>query len=184
MSDSSSPDLIARAQGGDVDAIGALYDQHHAALFRYIWSRVRDRRLAEDLTGEVFLRMLTALPGFRPSQAPFRAWLYRVARNLLVDHYRKEGRRVSAPLQQAEARGDDEGDPGARVERKLTLARVHQALSNLEETQREVVSLRFLSGLSLQEVAAVLEKSENAVKALQHRGLSALRQALVQEEAL
>jgi len=183
-SGASRPDLLTRAQRGDLEAMGALYDQHHEALFRYIWSRVRDRPLAEDLTGEVFLRMLAALPRYRPSQAPFRAWLYRVAHNLLVDHYRKESQRVEVPLDQAPAQDDQAVDPGVGIEHNLTLERVHRALARLDQTQREVVSLRFLSGLSLQEVAAALHKSENAVKALQHRGLSALRRALSQEQVL
>ncbi|HJW83757.1 MAG TPA: sigma factor, partial [Anaerolineae bacterium] len=72
MPDSDGLELVTRAQGGDVDAIGALYDQHHDSIFRYVWSRVGDRRLAEDLTGDVFAQMLAALPNYRPSGTPFR----------------------------------------------------------------------------------------------------------------
>ena len=175
----NSPDPIALAQQGDVEAIGVLYDQHHEALFRYIWSRTGDRDLAEDLTSDVFMRMLSALPNYRSSTAPFRAWLYRIARNLLVDYYRKKGGRISVSLNHSVTLGDDD-NPISIVEHKLTLERAHHALAKLDETQREVVALRFLGGLSLQEVATVLEKSENAIKALQHRGLTALRQALAQ----
>jgi len=81
-------DLAALARRGDVNAIGALYDRHHEALFRYIWSRVGERETAEDMTGEVFTRMLAALPRYQPTATPFRAWLYRIAHNLVVDHYR------------------------------------------------------------------------------------------------
>ncbi len=175
-------DLVTRAQNSDMQALGALYDQHHEALFRYLWARVGDRQLAEDLTGEVFLRMLGALPRYRASAAPFRAWLYQIARNLLVDHYRKTKGRVVVALQQAEEIGDGRVDLSAVAEQHLTLERVHQALAHLDEAQREVVTLRFLSGLSLQETAAVVEKTEAAVKALQHRGLAALRQKLAQSE--
>jgi RNA polymerase sigma-70 factor (ECF subfamily) len=176
-------DLVTRAQSGDMQALGALYDQHHEALFRYLWARVGDRQLAEDLTGEVFLRMLGALPRYRASAAPFRAWLYQIARNLLVDHYRKTKGRDVVALQQAEQIGDGRGDLGAVVEQRLTLERIHRALAHLDEAQREVVTLRFLSGLSLQQTAAVVEKTEAAVKALQHRGLAALRQELAPSEA-
>ena len=175
-------DCVKRAQQGDSAAAGQLYDAHHQALFRYVWSRVGERALAEDLTGEVFMRMLSALPRYRVSAAPFRAWLYQIAHNLVIDHYRKAGNHVNLPLQQVDMVGSAVMDMTASVEEQLTLERVHQALAGIDVTQREVVTLRFLSGLSLQEVAAALGKSENAVKALQHRGLSALRQALTQEQ--
>ena len=178
------PDLVTLAQRGNVDAIGALYDQHHAALFRYLFSRLGERQTAEDLTGDVFMRMLTALPHYQPSQTPFRAWLYRIARNRLIDHYRKEGPHTPVPLPQAEEQQDHTEDLGLLADQKMTTERVLTALSQLEATQREVVALRFLSELSLQEVAETLEKSENAIKALQHRGLAALRQALAQEQVL
>ena len=87
MSDPSGRELIALAQSGDADAMGALYDQHHEALFRYIWLKVGDRHLAEDLAGDVFVRMLAALPRYRPMQATFRAWLYRIAHNLVMDYW-------------------------------------------------------------------------------------------------
>jgi RNA polymerase sigma-70 factor (ECF subfamily) len=182
MPDPSGSGLITLAQRGNVDAIGALYDQHHQALFRYIWLRVGEHALAEDLTGDVFVRMLAALPRYRPAQATFRAWLYRIAHNLLVDHYRKEGKRTPAPLQQAENLSAGDETPLTLFEQKLTVEQLRQALAALEQTQREVVTLRFLSGLSLQETAVVLGKTEAAIKAIQHRGLAALRSALIQEQ--
>ena len=183
MADLSHPDIVTLAQGGDVQAIGALYDQHHQALFRYLWARVGERQTAEELTGDVFMRMLAALPRYRPSVVPFRAWLFRIAHNLLVDHYRKEGGRVAVPLQSAEEVSDG-SDPAAQVEQKITAERVQQALAAVDEPQRSVIALRFLSGLSLEETAAVIDKSESAVKALQHRGLVAIRRALTQEKVL
>ncbi len=181
MADAPAPDLVTLAQQGDVQAIGALYDQHHAALFRYLWARVGERQIAEELTGDVFMRMLAALPRYRPSVVPFRAWLYRIAHNLLVDHYRKE--KADFPLQAAEGL-NGAGDPASLVEQQLILERVHQVLATIDEQQQTVVALRFLSGLSLEETAAVLDKSESAVKALQHRGLVAMRRALAQEKVI
>lgn len=177
----SDTQLIARAQRGDVEAIGTLYDQHQNAVFRYLWARLGQRPLAEDLTGEVFMRMLTALPNYRPT-APFRAWLYRIARNLLIDHYRKRGQATTLPLETAEPQPAADADLLTVVEQTLTINRLQKALAHLEETQREVVTLRFLAGLSLQETAAALDKTEAAIKALQHRGLAALRQALTEEQ--
>ncbi len=183
MSDPSGRELIALAQSGDADAMGALYDQNHEALFRYIWLKVGDRHLAEDLTGDVFVRMLAALPRYRPMQATFRAWLYRIAHNLVMDYYRKESNHKSVSLQHAETRGEEEATIHTLFEQKLTLERLRIALQSLEQTQREAVALRFLSGLSLQEAAVVMGKTKAALKALQHRGLSALRSALAQEGA-
>lgn len=173
-------ELVTRAQTGEADAIGRLYDQHHTEIFRYLWARVGERSVAEDLTGEVFMRMLTGLSGYRPSAAPFRAWLYQIARNLLIDHYRKTSKQTMVSLQQAETVKDDSPDMLTMADQRLTMERVHRALARLDEAQRDVVTLRFLSGLSLQEVAETLGKTENAVKALQHRGLATLRQVLNQ----
>ena len=181
MGDSSDLDLIARAQGGDVDAIGGLYDQHHASIFRYLWLRLDDRQVAEDLTGDVFMRMLTALPNYQSIGLPFRAWLYRIAHNLLVDRFRKTNNRVLVPLEGIEEQSD-ENDPASTVEQKLLVARMNHALSKLDEHQREVVVLRFIIGLPLRETALAVGKTEAAVKSLQHRGLAAMRLALSQEQ--
>ena len=161
-----------------MEAVGELYDRHHARIFRYLWSRLRDPQLAEDLTGEVFVRMVRDLPGFRPRGIPFQAWLYRIAHNLSVDHQRAQGRHPLVSLDNAESLQAEGQDPEARVERQLTVERVEKALDALDPTQREVVVLRFLAGLSLREVAAALTKTVAAIKSLQHRGLVALRVAL------
>lgn len=173
-------ELVVRAQKGDVEAVGLLFDEHQAAIFRYLWARLADRHTAEDLTGEVFVRMVTALPGYQVTSVPFRAWLYRIARNLLVDHYRRTGPRAPLPLQAAHDQSAPESDPIQLAEQRLSLAQLQRALAGLDEAQRDVVALRFLSGLSLAETAAALDRTEAAVKALQHRGLAALRQALTE----
>jgi len=127
MAEPGQTDLVTRAQGGDAEAIGQLYDQHHEALFRYVWARVGERPLAEDLTGEVFMRMLNALPRYRATAAPFRAWLYQIARNLLVDHYRKMSGQSLAPLHEAETTGAEAGDIATLVEQQLTHLRQRRA---------------------------------------------------------
>ena len=173
-------ELVARAQGGDVDAVGELYDAHHEHIFRYVWSRVRDKQLAEDLTGETFTRMVGNLAGYRLTDVPFRAWLYRIARNLIVDHYRTENGRTSLPLSYAEDTGSGGSHPSPIVEQKLVLESVQEALAQIDPLQREVILLRFVTGLPLQEVALALDKTVAAVKALQHRGLKSLRVVLQQ----
>jgi RNA polymerase sigma-70 factor (ECF subfamily) len=152
-----------------------------------VWLRVRNEQLAEDLTGEIFAKMVGHLPDYQLKGVPFRAWLYRIAHNLVVDYYRKDSRHTSVPLSDglflhyAEGANMKQHNPAYIVERQLTIEEVKRALDDLVSTQREVVILRFLVGLSLREVALALGKTVSAVKSLQHRGLVALREALSQE---
>ena len=177
MRDSNDAQLITRAQRGEVNTIGELYDRHRESIFRYLWIRLDDRQLAEDLTGDVFMRMLDALPRYRMQGQPFRAWLYRIAHNLLIDYFRKMNHQTTVPIDAIEEQGTNDG-PEQTIEQILLTERLQVALMSLEPTQCEVVTLRFLAGLSLQETALTLGKTEAAIKALQHRGLSGLRRAL------
>lgn len=168
-------ELVRRAQNGDRFAIRELYLAHHESIYRFIWSRVHDPALADDLTGEVFLRMVTHLPRYQDRALPFRAWLYQIARHLLIDDHRRNEHRESVPLERVTQRLIERETPEAITERTMTFARVQQALAGLAPDQREVVEMRFLAGLSLHEVALAVGKTIAAVKSLQHRGLTALR---------
>jgi len=181
MPEASDADLVRRAKGGDMEAAGELYDRHNGHIFRYVWSRVGDTRSAEDLTGEVFTRMVASLPSYRATDVPFRAWLYRIAHNLVVDQHRKEGGRVMVPLEQAEGLPEEANNPVSIVEQRFVVERLRRALTSLDPSQQQVVVLRFLVGLPLQEVALTLDRTVAAVKSLQYRGLLALRAALQQE---
>jgi RNA polymerase sigma-70 factor (ECF subfamily) len=158
-----------------------LYDEHHESIFRYLWLRLGDRQLAEDLTGDVFMRMLSALPGYRSVGLPFRAWLYRIAHNLLIDHIRKTNHRQPVPLEAVEGHADEDHS-FSEFERRLQVDQLGWALAQLDEAQREVVVLRFIAGLSLKETALAVGKTEAAVKSMQHRSLAALRQLLSEPE--
>ena len=171
-------DLVKRAQQGDSAAVGALYDRHHTPIFRFVWSRVSNQHLAEDLTGEVFTKMVINLPDYKISDTPFRAWLYRIARNLVTDEFRKQGGKTAVPFEEVEAMIGLDTSPDTIAEQNLTLASVQDALAHIDPTQREIVELRFLAGFSLQEVAETLDFSIAAVKSHQYRGLQALRAAL------
>jgi RNA polymerase sigma-70 factor (ECF subfamily) len=163
-------------QSGSTLTAEELYREHHQHIFRFIWSRVHDAQQAEDLTGEVFTRMVANLPNYRERSLPFRAWLYRIARNLIIDHYRKES--SSQTLEETITKHPDHKSTEEKVEAVLTLEQVQQALEKIDSTQREVVELRFLAELSLNDVALVMNKSVLAIKALQHRGLASLRAQL------
>jgi RNA polymerase sigma-70 factor (ECF subfamily) len=180
MDDPTNPNMVAMAQRGDIEALGNLYDLHYPAISRYFQSKVADRSCAEDLTGEVFRRMLAGLPRYRDIGLPFRAWLFRIAHNTLIDHYRQETFRMSFTPAETDPPSQYQFDPANVVEQKITMEHARQALAELDQGQREVVALRFLCGLSLKETALTLGKTEDAVKAIQRRGLAALRLNLVQ----
>jgi len=170
--------IIQRAQTGDSKAVGELYMQHHEQIFRYVWSKVADPNLAEDLTGEVFMRMVTRISTYRPTGVPFQAWLYRIARNLIIDHIRKTASNSAVPLENAQILPDRGASPPSLVENKMTIEKLQEALKQIDHDQAEVIRLRFLVGLQVNEVAERLEKTAASVKALQHRGLAALRFAM------
>jgi len=181
MFDLSAPDLVARAQAGDSEALGALYDQYHLSIFRYMWARSGDKQLAEDLTGEVFVRMLAHLSSYRMQGLSLQSWLFRIAHNLLVDNYRKTRGRVLVALEEVELQAGAEACPTQQLDHTLTVEQMQKALAGLAPSQREVVVLRFFNELSVAETAQVLNKTEAAVKAQQHRGLVALRRQLNRE---
>ena len=170
--------LVRRAQQGDVNAVGELYDRYQTLIFRYVRARIYDHQTAQDLTGEIFLRMVEYLPSYRPMGVPFLAWLYRVAHNHLVNHIRKETAQTLEPLASAEILHHTEGNPTTMLEQKLDLQRLLRALERIDEQQRDVLILRFLLDMSLKDVAESLDKTVGAVKSLQHRGVLALQVAL------
>jgi RNA polymerase sigma-70 factor, ECF subfamily len=175
MHDFSDAELVERAQSGDPEAIGLLYDRHHTRIFRYVRARIFDTHLAQDLTGEVFLQMVAHLADYRVTAVPFSAWLYRIAHNHVVNHIgRKENQFQHLPLVYAGNLSRKEENPARLVEEQMVLEAVQQALERIDEIQREVIILRFWLGYSLKEVADMLDKTVAAVKAHQHRGLLAL----------
>lgn len=177
--DQTDADLVMEAKRGNAGAAGRLYDRHHLSIFNYIYARTSHRQVAEDLTGEVFIRMIRHLSEYEERGIPFRAWLYRIASNLVKDHYRRS-ENAPLPLFAAEEVNAPMNSPDSVVEQTLTIASVQKALAAIDEAQRDVVILRFLAGMSLKEVALTLDKSVGAVKSLQHRGLLALRIVLEQ----
>jgi RNA polymerase sigma-70 factor (ECF subfamily) len=176
-------DLVRRAQQGEAAATGQLYDRHYQRIFRFVWSRVHDQPLAEDITAEVFAHMVHALPTYRDMSLPFQAWLYRIARNLVVDYHRRNQILTAVPLEEVSQMAYITDTPSNLVEQKLAAEGVQHALSRLDPAQQEVLNLRFIVGLPVAEVAQTLDKSVAAVKSLQHRGLLAMRGLLLADNA-
>lgn len=173
-------ETVMRAGRGEMAALSRLYEECRPRLFRYLYYRVGDVQTAEDLTSEVFLRMMRALERYRPQGIAFEAWLYQIARNLAIDYARQSHLRNHAALDDQALPGQESADQAA--ERRLNHLVLKQALLRLGEDQRDVLVLRFISGLSIAQVAQALHKSEDAVKALQRRALSAVRALLAEWE--
>jgi RNA polymerase sigma-70 factor, ECF subfamily len=166
---------IARAKEGDMDALHYLYVLHANDVYGFVRSIVRDDFEAEDVTQNVFAKLMRAIQKYEPREVPFAAWILRVARNAAVDSLRA---RRALPCD--EVRTSDEGHEQLSQDRVRSLK---TALDELPEQQREVVVLRHIAGLSPGEIAERLDKSEGAIHGLHHRGRGALQTALRELEA-
>jgi RNA polymerase sigma-70 factor (ECF subfamily) len=170
-------ELLERARAFDVEALGQVYDSYHLRIYRYIYARVGNSSLAEDLTAEVFTQMLEAIRSERTWRESLSGWLYRIAHNLVVDYYRRRPRE-GLPLNEGLVASQE--TPGVVVEGKLQEASLREAIASLTEEQQQVVTLKFIEGLTNSEVAQLLGKSEGAVKALQYRALVSLARVMGQ----
>ena len=169
-------ELIRRAQEGDKQAIGELYRANVDVIYRYVWARVRDDSLAEDLTAQVFLKALEGLPTYQPSGKPFVAWLYRIAYARIVDHWRKLERRPEVPLE--ETLPSREPRPQELLEFEADWVMAMELLAQLTDDQQDVVILRFIGEMSLADIAQTVGKTVGATKALQYRALATLARLL------
>ncbi len=169
--------LIQRAQQGDQGAFEELYHRHAPGIFRYFLLRVRDHALAEDLTGEVFIRMVKSMPEYTDRGLPFGAWLYRIAHDRVVDHLRYSARHPLEAL--SETTLDPAPGPEHLAAYQVEASQIAAALTRLSEDQRLVIELRFIEGYNLEETAGLMRRSVGAVKALQHRALQKLAERLL-----
>jgi RNA polymerase sigma-70 factor (ECF subfamily) len=175
--------LAVRAAKGESAAFGLLYDRHVAAIYRYVYYRVRDDAEAEDLTSDVFMRALKAIPRYEPRQA-FLAWLYRIARNAVIDRSRKGNRQVTFEDALQHPGVDKVVEPDVELLTHSDNSMLRLALAKLTPLQQEVVVLRFLEGYSTQEIARLIGKNEGTVRGIQFRAMGALRQLIPSREAL
>jgi RNA polymerase sigma-70 factor, ECF subfamily len=167
--------LIRFSQGGDRDAFACLYETHLARIHRYVYFRVFDHELAEDITSLVFLKVWENLGRFQGGKIPFSNWLYRIAHNTIIDYYRTQKTVIALedadPLRLSYSDGMEEKIDINTLSHKLV-----DVLEELTQTQREVLVLKFIWGLTTKEIARKVHKQQGAVRALQMRGLKRLAQ--------
>jgi RNA polymerase sigma-70 factor, ECF subfamily len=170
--------LVVRAQHGDRDALEQLYLLHFDRIYSYLRVSVGNHHDAEDLTTQTFLRMLESIGRFRRQSAPFAAWLFRIAHNLAVDHFRAR-RRLLVEEEVPEPSGEGESSAEDQALDSMAQAGMLGLIEELSAEQREVLALKFVFCLGNVEIAGILGKTEGAVKSLQHRALASLERQLV-----
>jgi len=168
--------LIRRAQQHDQDAFAQLYEEYFDKIYRYIAFKIGNKTEAEDMTQQVFLNAIKSISSFRWRGIPFSAWLFRIAHNQVVDYLRKKAKHATTSLD--EVLVSNGNNPQLVAEQNLDIERLLLATKQLTQAQREVISLRFASELSIAQVAKVMGKSQGAIKALQHSAIVALRKTL------
>ncbi len=174
-------DLIKQAQAGKPDAFSELYARYHKSVYTYIYYRVGERPLAEDLTSDVFERMVKQIQTWRPTGKPFIAWLYTIAGNLVINHVRRQNLVEWYPLNETEVYSGD--SLMAHIGKKLEREKLAAALNQLTEEQRQVIILRFLQQQPVKAIAKTIGKSDASIKSLQRRAINALRRILENEGA-
>lgn len=169
--------LVLQAQAGNAEAFGQLYDAYMERIYRFIYFRVEDQQTAEDITSQVFLRAWNNLDRFRLGRTPYLAWLYTIAHNAVIDHYRT--RKVTTALEDVRLSQPDYAEVVENViDIEVEMKSIKSAMQTLTGSQQQVLMLKFIEGMSNDEIARHLGKREGAVRALQMRGLRALAKQL------
>jgi len=169
--------LVERAQQGDRSALEELYLMHFDRIYSYLHMTVGNRHDAEDLTTQTFLKMLESIGRFRWQSVPFSAWLFRIAHNLCMDHFRANRRwQPEEDVPEPETTEDTSAEAGAleSIGRKSML----ELIDDLSHEQQQVLTLKFVFNFSNGEAATILGKTEGAIKSLQHRALASLQRQL------
>lgn len=172
--------VIRRAQALDAGALAELYDRYFDGIYRYAYTRIGHQADAEDLTEQVFLKMVDSIQSYRPRKgAGFSSWLYRIAHNLVVDRYRRAGR-------EALSLADHVEDPAPRTNPELVLQssedrrHLYEAIQQLTLEQQQLVALRFIDNLDVEEVARIMKRRPGAIHSMQHRALASLNRLMGQ----
>jgi len=173
--------LVESARKGDSEAFGALYDYYLPRIYRFVLFKVQGREQAEDITQHTFLKAWENIRGYKPQGHPFGSWLYRIARNTVIDHYRKQGAHLDIQEVSPESLGVD-NTLVAKLEIKIQWEEVIDAIGELKEVEQDVLIMRFVEDMPHIEVAKAVDKSESAVKVIQHRALKKLKESLAKKK--
>ena len=184
MLDSVAEDQLVEQAKTDPEAFGKLYELHVEKIYNYIYYRIGNHHDAEDLTARVFHRALNHIPHYNNKGIPFAAWLYRIAHNLVANWHRDRNRRPVVALENLSLSGDKQANPHHAAEqtneRELLLA----AIKKLPRERQELLTMKFVEGMSNAEIGRVLGRSEGAIKSLYHRTLVSLKELLSEHENL
>jgi RNA polymerase sigma-70 factor (ECF subfamily) len=177
--------LARRAGSGEAEAFGVLYDRYVDAVYRYVFYRVRNEAEAEDVTSDVFMRALRAIPKYEPRQA-FLAWLYRIARNAVIDRSRRQGARQQVSFEDALAHpnADQVVNPDAGLLAGSDASVVRVAMQQLTPLQQEILVLRYVEGYDTKTISKLVGKRDGTIRGIEFRALSALRALIPTREAL
>lgn len=173
--------VVQRAQALDEDALATIYSSYYPRIYNYAFLQLGDVQSAEDLASEVMLKVLESIGKYKFKGAPFSAWVFRIARNRLIDVHRRRKRRGEVDL--TEPAVSAQLGPQTLAERALDRGQLQLALKHLTDEQRQVIVLKFIEGFDNVSVARILRRSEGAVKSLQHRALNSLRRIMSGESA-
>jgi RNA polymerase sigma-70 factor (ECF subfamily) len=169
--------FIKKAKDGEVEAFGLLYEHYMPKIYRFVLLKVSHREEAEDLTHQTFLKAWESIEQYDFQGYPFSSWLYRIARNTVIDHYRKS--RPQSSLEETNIDLIADNPPlGEGLDKKKNLESILKVIQKLKDTEKEVVIMRFIEDLTIREVAKIIGKSEGATKVIQHRAIKNLRDLL------
>jgi RNA polymerase sigma-70 factor (ECF subfamily) len=171
--------LVKKAKGGrDSEAFGQLYDTYVDQIFRYVYYKVGNITESQDLTGQTFLKAFENIESYEVRDVAFSSWLYRIAHNLVVDHFRRESKRERLSIDEQPPAPSDQGNPAETVMADMESERLYEAMQKLTHNQREVLVLKFIDNLSNGQVAEIMGVTVGAVKSTQKRGLLSLNRIM------
>ena len=171
-------EIVRRAQGFDEDALKSLYETYYPKIYGYAFLQMGDVQAAEDLASDVMLKMIESIKSYQFKGLPFGAWVFRIARNRLIDLHRRRKRRGEVDL--SETLAGTLASPLSMAERALERGQLQVAMKHLTDEQRQVIVLKFIQGFDNRSIGRIMGRSEGAIKSLQHRALHALRRVLYQ----
>ena len=174
---------LVRQSRTDVRAFGALYDHYFPRIYNYVYYRVQERATADDLVSTIFTRALDRLETYQEKRGPFGVWLFRIAHNAVVDHYRNAARSSPLPLEWAEALESSAPSVEQRLAQREEAEALLAQVSRLSEREQEIIGLKFGGGLTNRKIAALLDLKENHVAVILYRAMHKLRQWLAEGKA-